>query len=91
MSQTEVKTQEAIPSSIANMKSDIIKSTKGDVYHLVDSRNRELEDGRKREQNVTIFNLPEHTAREGKTNKDLDEADVNSISSTLGLDYMKLT
>ena len=56
-----------------------------DVNQLVDSRNRELEDRRRREQNVTIFNMPEHTAREGQTNKDLDEADVQNISSSLGL------
>ena len=33
---------------------------------------------------MTIFNMPEHTAREGQTNKDLDEADVQNISSSLG-------
>ena len=85
VSQIEIKTQEAIQSSITGMKNEIIESMREDVNQLVDSRNRELEDRRRREQNVTIFNMPEHTAREGQTNKDLDEADVQNISSSLGL------
>ena len=84
VSQIEIKTQEAIQSSITDMKNETIESMKEDVNQFVDSRNRELEDRRRREQNVTIFNMPEHTAREGQTNKDLDEAVEQNISSSLG-------
>ena len=45
--QIEMKTQAAIISRIADMKSDIIESLKGDVNQLVDSHNRELEDWRR--------------------------------------------
>ena len=61
------------------MKEDIISSLKGDINNLVDSRHAELEDRKRRETNIVLFNLPEHNFSVGLTNKHADETDIREI------------
>ena len=86
----ESKTSTEIRSSVENMNEDIIKSIKVDVYKLVDKRHREIEDRRRRDQNVVFFNLVEHSYSSDTENKDADERGVSKICSKLGLDNLKV-
>ena len=72
------------------MKSDIINSTKEDINGLVDSKNSELEDRRRRELNLTVFNLPEHNNPLGSDNKREDVADMKFIGNKLGIQDMNI-
>ena len=43
------------------MKKDIVVEIKQNINKLVDQRSKELEDRKRREMNLVIFNLKEHT------------------------------
>ena len=58
---------------------------------VVDTRNRELEDRKRREMNITIFNLIEHDSDSGSENKRAYELDVRTISANLGLENLCIT
>ena len=49
-----------------------------------------MEDRRRRNQNVVLFDLTEHSYNLGSENKNADESDVNRICSELGLDNLKM-
>ena len=83
MDTLESKTSTEIRSSIANMKEDLIKSIKVGVDKLVDKRHREMEDRRRRNQNV-VSSQDEHSYSLGAEIKDEDEQDVSKICSDLG-------
>lgn len=65
----EQKTKQEIKKNVTDMKSDILDELKEDIDRLVDTRNKELEDRKRREMNITIFNLEEHNYENGITNK----------------------
>ena len=50
----------------------------------MDTKHVELEDRKRRETKIVLFNLPEHNFAVGLTNKHADEADVKEISRHLG-------
>ena len=54
------------------MKDDIIISLKADMNTVVDARNKELEDRKRRVMNLTVFNLQEHNFGNGPDNKRAD-------------------
>ena len=90
MDSLETKTSTEIKSSVEGMKEDIIYSIRGDVDKLVDKRHREMEDRRRRDQNVVFFNLKEHSNSQGVENKNADEREVGQICSELGLDNLRI-
>ena len=53
------------------MKEDIITILKADIKIVVDARNKELEDRKRREMNLTVFNLQEHNLGNGPETKEL--------------------
>ena len=59
------------------MKADILKEIKGGIDTMVDARNKEFEDRKRRELNIAIFNLAEHNHENGFDNKKCDEAEHN--------------
>ena len=71
---------------VNNMKEDIITSLKADINTVVDARNKELEDRKCRDMNLTVFNLQEHNFGNGPDNKRADENDILRICSSLGLE-----
>ena len=79
------KTEQAITENVKDMKEDIADSLKGELGLLVDSRCRELEDRKRRELNITVFNLPEHNKGIGQENRIQDECDISDICTDLGL------
>lgn len=82
--------KEAIQGSVSSMKQDIISSLKEDINKLVDTRHVELEERKRRETNIVLFNLPEHNSPVGLTNKHADERDVNEISRYLGQESLNV-
>ena len=69
MDKLKSNTKDEVTLQITNMKSSIVESIKGDIYSVVDQRNKELEDMKRRELNLTVFNLEEHQHRSGVENK----------------------
>ena len=55
MNKLETTTKDEIRSSIVDMKSDILDSLKEDIDNIVDKRNRELEDRKRRVLNITVL------------------------------------
>ena len=55
----EETTKYSIKESVTESKSEIIDDTKDDINSLVDTRNKEREDRRRRELNLTILGMPE--------------------------------
>ena len=51
------------------MKGEVIDSVKEDLNRLVDARSRELEDRKRRDNNIVLFNVPEHRSRKWEQNK----------------------
>ena len=90
MDKLESNPKDEVTLQITNMKSSIIESIKGDIYSVVDQRNKELEDRKRRELNLTIFNLDEHQHRSGVENKQADEQDILNISASLGLENLNI-
>ena len=90
MDSLETKTSTEIKSSVEDVKEDIINSIRGDVDKLVDKRHREMEDRRRRGQNVVFFNLKEHSNSQGVKNKNADERGVSQLCSDLGLDNLRI-
>ena len=80
-----------IQSNISNMKEGMLNELKPDINTLVDNRSRELEDRKRRELNITLFNLKEHNNAAGIDYKREDEEDFVNICSCLGLNNVQLT
>ena len=72
--------------AVLDMKDEICQSLKEDVNKLVDARNSELEDRRRRESNITLFNLREHNFPTGQENKTADAEGFQHLCSCLGID-----
>ena len=60
------------------------------MNQLVDPRSKAVGDRRRRELNITIFNLHEHSSQDGSLNKARDEEDIAFISSKLGLEHISI-
>ena len=73
------------------MKTEIIESLQGNLESLVDSRTKELEDRKRRDTKLVIFNVPEHRLPRGRDNKIIDIEDMQNLSSSLGLENLHIT
>lgn len=90
MTRIEQKAQGEIKSSVSNMKEEILESVKQGIDIMVDTRNKELEERKRREFNLAVFNLPEHNNEVGNMNKLADESDFKEICSGLGLETVNI-
>ena len=90
MTKMEVNTKQEIKLQVTSMKDEIIDSLKQDINKVVDTRNKELEDRKRRELNLTVFNLTEHNHELGTDNKTADQQDIFRISSDLGLGELNI-
>ena len=87
----EQTTKQEVATQVSKMKDDIINSLKGDIHTVVDQRTQELEDRKRRELNISIFNLKEQHCNSGTDNKRADELDVRTISASLGLENLSIS
>ena len=90
MSKLEKNSKDDIKESISNMKEEILESVKSGIDKLVDDRNKELEDRRRRDLNLAVFNLPEPSMGTGQANKSLDDNTFKQICSSLGLENVNI-
>ena len=72
----EQTAKQEIKENVSVMKADILEEIKGGIDTMVDARNKELEDRKRRELNIAIFNLAEHNHENGFDNKKCDENNV---------------
>ena len=86
----EETTKNSIKEGVTELKSEIIDGIKAAINSLVDSRNKELQDRRMREVNLTIFSLPEYNCLTGTENKAKNELEVKYISAKLGLQELNI-
>lgn len=91
MEYLEGNTKQHIESQVSDMKKDITNSFKEDIHTLVDKRVGELEDMKRRGNNISFFNLKEHNYNSGADNKRADEEDIRLISSCVGFDNSSIT
>ena len=87
----EQTTKQEVTIQVSKLKVEIIDSFMEDINKVVDTRNRELEDRKRREMNITIFNLLAHDSDSGSESKRADELDVRTISANLGLENLCIT
>ena len=87
----ELTTKQEVTSQVSSMKEEIINSLKVDINSVVDKRNLELEDRKRRELNITFFNLMEHSSDNTSENKKADELDIRVISASLGIENLNIT
>ena len=86
----ETLTKKEVENQVYNLRADIIESLKEDICTVVDKMSSELEDRKRRETNLTFFNLKEHNHETGADNKRADEENVLEISSGLGLENLNI-
>ena len=79
-----------IEESVSTMKEDIIKSLKNDMDKVVDSRVKELEDHKRRDFNVLLFNMPEAVRNSPEEHKASDEESIKRLCTHLGLDNLRV-
>lgn len=89
MDNLESSDKAIIEEKISSLKNEVIDSLKEDIDRQVDIRFREMEDRRRRDLNIVIFNLKEHVYPVGTDNKRADENDFIRISENLGLEDVK--
>ena len=90
MNKKENNTKEEIKESVTSMKEEILESVKEGLDKMVDARNRELEDRRRRDLNLTMFNLPEPNEENSAANKQADEQAFKIICRRLGLEEVNV-
>lgn len=90
MDKVEEANREEIKKGLNEIKSDVLQNLKADIDTLVDNRHRELEDRKRRELNVTVFNLPEHNNPSGLENKRQDEEDVTRICESIDVEELQI-
>ena len=86
MSSIENQSSLRIRECMANVKHEILEELKGDINDMVDVRTKEMEERKRRENNLVLFNLSEHREASGIDNKRKDEEDVRSLCASLGLE-----
>lgn len=79
MDKKELLNREEIRKSLNEMKSGVLQDLRADIDSLMDKRNREPEDRKRRELNITVFNLTGHNNPSSLENKRQDEEDVIRI------------
>ena len=84
MGNLESFTKGEVKNTVLSMKSEILEELKLGVNEIVDKRSSELDDRRRCELNITIFNLPEHNSTIGMDKKRADEENLRKISESLG-------
>lgn len=90
MSSIENQSQYRISECLSNVKQEILEKLKGDINDMVDVRTKEMEERKRRENNLVLFNLLEHRENSGLDNKRKDEDDVRSLCASLGLENVNL-
>ena len=90
MDKKELLNREEIRKSLNEMKSDVLQDLREDTDSLMVKRNREPEDRKRRELNITVFNLTEHNNPSSLENKRQDEEDVIRICANIEVEEVQI-
>lgn len=85
MSSIENQSSHRIRECMSNVKHKILEELKGDINDMADVCSKEMEERKRRENNLVLFNLSERREASGIDNKRKDEEDVRSLYASLGL------
>ena len=82
----ELNTEKHIKDNVATSKDNVFASIKTSVEKIVDARFKEMEDRKRRENNLVLLNVPDKRSKTGQENKlhDIDLFEDNCTN--LGLD-----
>ena len=73
---------------MSHVKDQITSTLKDEIGEYVDARCKEMDDRRRRELNVIVYNLPEAYNENNIRNKEEDETAIHKISTNLGIDNL---
>lgn len=79
-----------INENMSHVKDQITSTLKDEIGELVDARCKEMDDRRRRELNVIVYNLPEAYNENNIRNKQEDETAIHKISTNLGIDNLQV-
>lgn len=87
----DLTVKDTVKNEVQEAKNQIMEDIKSTITQAVDNRTKEMEDRRRRELNIVVFNLPEGKNENGQLNKQYDENNVRTIAEKLGLDtYLQI-
>ena len=84
-------TKGEVKNTLLGKKTEILEELKLGVNEMVDKRSNELDDRKRRELNLTLFNLPESKSPSGLDKKKEDEENMRKITHSLGLENIEIT
>ena len=90
MDKKELLNREEIRKSLNEMKSGVLQDLRADIDSIMDKRNREPEDRKRRELNITVFNLTELNNPSCLENKRQDEEDVLRICANTEVEEVQI-
>ena len=91
MSSIENQSSHRIRECMANVKHEILEESKGDINDMADVRTKEMEERKRRENNLVLFNLSERREASEIDNKRKDEENVRSLCASLGLENVNVS
>lgn len=75
---------------IEQVRLTAVNEISSDIEKVIDGRVRELDDRRRRNTNIIIFNIPEKTRGDGQQKKKEDEDDIRLLTSKIGIADLEL-
>ena len=86
----ETTNRATIKEEVAEMKDTVKYELQTDLKKLVDERNKEFEDRRRRESNIVFYGMPEPSGTDGLARQNEDEDNVRELARSLGVDYLDI-
>ncbi|XP_060574693.1 uncharacterized protein LOC132732313 [Ruditapes philippinarum] len=86
----EISTKNIIKEEIKDIKNNIMTDFEEKICRMIQARTNEMDDRRRRELNIVVFNLPEGGDKTGKENKKYDEDNLCEIAKDIGLDNIEI-
>ena len=90
MKGVEIKTRQIVHESLKNTKQEVLENIEDKISSMVDAKVKEIDDRRRREMNIVIFNLQEGASASGTENKEYDENNIKIIAADLGLENLEI-
>lgn len=86
----ETWTKQTVKEELKCAKEDFMEDIEDKISKIVDSKTREIEDRRRKEMNIVVFNLPEGTSSYNEVNRERDHSEIKYIASQVGIDDLKI-
>ena len=90
ISKIKLDTKTMVQDEMKEVHKKLLKDLEHNITKTADARIKEMDDRRRRELNIVVFNLPEGTSAIGAINKEHDENNVRLIAENLGLENLQI-